>query len=237
MEPRALTVLVADDDRDIVRMLEKELRRENFDVLCAYDGMQALDVMKREPSIDMLILDVMMPRMDGLEVCREMGNEREIPVLILSARGDEADRIAGLQVGADDYMTKPFSIRELVERVKAHFRKRNRLEAHLRHRLQPTPSANGVIELDEQTYEATLRGRRLEVSAREFQLLIYLSRNPGRVLSREQIYYQVWGNEDGDIHTVTVHIKNLRKKLGPDHDLIRTVWGIGYRFMPKAEPE
>ncbi|MCD9026343.1 response regulator transcription factor [Cohnella silvisoli] len=230
------TILIADDDRDIVRMIEKELKRENFGVLCAYDGKQALEMMESEP-VDFLILDVMMPVMDGLEVCRRLGRERNIPVLILSARDREIDRIVGLEIGADDYMTKPFSLNELIARIKAHFRKMSRLEEQLLHKLHAATAINEVITLNEQTYEAFLRGQKLDISFKEFQLLSYFQRNPNRILSREQIYFQVWGNEEGDINTVTVHIKNLRKKFGQDHDFIRTVWGVGYRYTPKADSQ
>lgn len=227
------TVLVADDSRDIVAMIASELERENFDVLRAYDGKQALKIMADEP-VDFLILDIMMPEMDGLEVCRRLGNERNIPVLLLSARDREIDRIIGLEVGADDYMTKPFSLNELVARVKAHFRKMSRLEEHLLKRLHHNAAVQETLTLNERTYEAVLNGRKLDLSAKEFQLLAYFLRNANRILSREQIYDHVWGNDDGDINTVTVHIKNLRKKFGPDNAMIRTVWGVGYCFDQKA---
>lgn len=231
------TVLVADDDPDIVRLIADGLSYEQFRVVPAYSGQEALEHLKRQ-QIDFLILDIMMPELDGLEVCRRVRHEHNTPILILSARDRDVDKVIGLEIGADDYMTKPFSIQELTSRVKAHFRKVERLEQEWMSRITPddppsgsVPGADSPLYLNEVSYEAFVYGSKIDLSTKEFQILRYLKAHPNQVLTREQIYGSVWGDEYGDINTVTVHIKNIRKKLGRELDCIRTVWGIGYRFL------
>lgn len=235
------TVMVVDDDRDIVRLITDGLRYEQFDVLPAYSGKEALELMERQ-RVDYLILDIMMPGMDGLEVCRTVRRRYNTPILMLSARDRDMDKVIGLEIGADDYMTKPFSVQELTSRVKAHFRLIGRLEQEWQSRQgqeqeqqgneAKTPEeAGGPLCLNEATYEAFVYGCKVELSAKEFLILRYLRAHPNQVLSREQIYASVWGDEFGDINTVTVHIKNIRKKLGKELDCIKTIWGIGYRFL------
>ncbi|WP_141432552.1 response regulator transcription factor [Bacillus sp. 03113] len=229
------TILVVDDDRDIVRLISDGLKYEQFDVKPAYSGQEALDKVK-EGKIDFIILDIMMPGLDGLEVCRILRQQYNIPILILSARDRDMDKVIGLEIGADDYMTKPFSIHELTSRVKAHFRKIDRLQKEwLSQHEEVQTSGNymskGPLSLNKVTYEAFLYDKKMDLSTKEFQILSYLYDHPNQVLSREQIYENVWGDEFGDINTVTVHIKNLRKKLGKEFDSIKTIWGIGYKFV------
>ncbi|NGM85273.1 response regulator transcription factor [Paenibacillus sp. 7124] len=229
------TVLVVDDDRDIVRLLSDALKYEQFAVIPAYSGEEALHQIN-ENKIDFIILDIMMPGLDGLEVCRTVRQQYNIPILILSARDRDVDKVIGLEIGADDYMTKPFSIQELTSRVKAHFRKLERLQKEwstMQDESQPQAQCivDGPLVLNEATFETFLHGKKIELSTKEFQILLYLSLHPNQVLSREQIYENVWGDEYGEINTVTVHIKNIRKKLDKELDCIKTVWGIGYKFV------
>lgn len=221
-------ILVVDDDPDIVQLLDDALTYEQFAVMTAGNGDEALAILKRTP-IDLVVLDIMMPGLDGLETTRKIRQKYHMPILLLSARDREIDKVIGLEIGADDYITKPFGVQELVARIKAQFRQLERL-AHGQ-RMASAP----VLYIDEQKYEAFLRGQKLDLSTREFQILNYLYRHACHVLSREQIYENVWGEEYGDLNTVTVHIKNIRKKLGEDHVMIKTIWGVGYKFVAESE--
>lgn len=231
------TVLVVDDDKDIVNLITKSLRFEQFEVIPAYSGKEALYMLK-ENHIDFVVLDIMMPEMDGLEVCRNIRNAYNIPILFLSARDRDIDKIIGLEIGADDYMTKPFSIQELTSRIKAHLRKVDRLYKEW-NELSPNDDINTVktsqLVLDEKSFEAFLNNQKLDLSTKEFQILSFLKNHFNNVLTREQIYENVWGDEYGEINTVTVHIKNIRKKLGNQGDFIKTIWGIGYKYVEGKE--
>jgi DNA-binding response OmpR family regulator len=229
----AKTILVVDDDPDIIKLITQSLKYEQFEVIPAYSGNEALAVLE-ERNVDFVVLDIMMPEMDGLEVCRNIRNGYNIPILFLSARDREIDKIIGLEIGADDYMTKPFSIQELTSRIKAHFRKVDRLFEKWKEGRMDADSGGTVsgspLVLNEGTFEAFLNRQKLDLSTKEFQILAFLMQHPNMVLTREQIYENVWGDEYGEINTVTVHIKNIRKKLGTDYDLIKTIWGIGYKY-------
>lgn len=227
------TILVVDDDTDIRRLIIEALRYESFKVVDAQSGVDALKVMKKQV-IDFVILDIMMPGMDGMEVCRKIRKDWHTPILLLSAKDRELDKVVGLEIGADDYMTKPFSVNELIARIKAHFRKVERMEMELVHKKDTTEFVNCPLVIHEESYEVFLNGRKTELSTKEFQILIYLYRNPNQVLTREQIYTAVWGDEFGDINTVTVHIKNIRNKLGKKYDFIKTIWGVGYKFSKEG---
>lgn len=224
--------MVADDDREIVRLIADSLTDEGFQVLPAYDGVQVLNLLS-ESEVGLLILDIMMPEMDGLEVCRRIRNTTAAPIILLSAKGRELDKVVGLEVGADDYITKPFSINELVARVKAHLRRERR---NAPQPIPPKREAERIrfddIAVDKGTFEVWKNGRLINLSTKEFQILLYLIENQNLVVSREQIYDAIWGTggDYGDLNTVTVHIKNLRNKLDPQNRYIKTVWGIGYKF-------
>lgn len=228
------TILVVDDDRDIVRLITESLKFEQFNVIQAYSGKESLYILK-ENKIDFVVLDIMMPEKDGLEVCREIRSKHNIPILLLSARNRDMDKIIGLEIGADDYMTKPFSIQELTSRIKAHFRKMERLYQEWNNLRQEKDlsiqTSSSPLVLNDKTFEALLNNQKLELSTKEFQILSFLKNNPNSVLTREQIYDNVWGDEYGDLNTVTVHIKNIRKKLGRQYDFIKTIWGIGYKYI------
>jgi DNA-binding response OmpR family regulator len=232
------TILVVDDDQDIVKLITKSLRIEQFDVIPAYSGKEALTILK-ENHIAFVVLDIMMPEMDGLEVCRNIRNNYNIPILFLSARDRDIDKIIGLEIGADDYMTKPFSIQELTSRIKAHFRKVDRMYKEWNELRQDSEINTGTsvssLVLNDKTFEAFLDNRKLDLSTKEFQILSFLKHHPNNVLTREQIYENVWGDEYGEINTVTVHIKNIRKKLGSQYDFIKTIWGVGYKYVEGKE--
>ncbi|MFE6686262.1 response regulator transcription factor [Streptomyces sp. NPDC057743] len=232
-------VLVVDDDPTVAEVVAGYLDRAGFAVDVAADGPTAVARASTRPP-DLVVLDLMLPGMDGLEVCRRMRQDGPVPVIMLTARGDEEDRILGLEVGADDYVTKPFSPRELVLRV----------ESVLRRAGASSPTGggggstagwlhSGPLSVDPTARRATRHGTELPLTIREFDLLTFFLRNPGRATSREDLMREVWGWEFGDLSTVTVHVRRLREKIEDDPArprLISTVWGVGYRFDP-PEPD
>jgi DNA-binding response OmpR family regulator len=222
------TILVVDDEPTIVEVVELYLRREGFEVLTAADGHAALAAAEqRRP--DLVVLDLMLPGVGGLELTGRLRAAGRMPIIILTARGEEADRVVGLELGADDYVVKPFSPRELVARVKAVLRRTQPEEAPAAHVL-----ALGPLRLDSAARTATLDGRALSLTVREFDLLAFLMRHPGQVFTREQLLDNVWGYTfASDMSTVTVHIRRLREKIEADPAspaLLTTVWGVGYRL-------
>ena len=221
------SVLVVDDERSLVALVRGYLEREGYRVLTAADGPAALDLARAERP-DVLILDVLLPGLDGVEVCRRLRRFSDAYVLLLTARAEEVDMLVGLAVGADDYMTKPFSPRELVARVKALLRRpRGGGEA------APPIRRFGPLVVDEARHEVTRHGGVVPLTAREFALLAALAAQPGRVFTRAQLLERVWGDETYDDHLVDVHIANLRKKLEDDPARprwLQTVRGVGYRF-------
>lgn len=218
------TIVIVEDDPNIADLLDLYLRREGFRVLQASTGQTALDTIQREHP-RMAILDVSLPGgMDGLEVCRRVRATSPLPVLILTARDTEVDRVLGLEMGADDYVTKPFSPREVVARVKAILR---RAEGPIEH---PEVLMAGQVEVDLARREARVDSRVVPLTSREFQLLSFFAERPGRALSRQQLLDGVWGSGwYGDDRTVDAHVRQLRKKLGEALPL-NTVWGMGYRL-------
>lgn len=228
------TILVADDEQDIVTLITKGLKYEQFEVVPAYSGAEALAKIKEIP-IDFVVLDIMMPDMDGLEVCRHIRSNYNLPILFLSARDRDIDKIIGLEIGADDYMTKPFSIQELTTRIKAYFRKVDRMYEEWNGIRQDNnfgfQLANSPLVINEKTFEAFLNQQKLDLSTKEFLILAFLRQHPNQVLTREQIYQSIWGDEYGELNTVTVHINNIRKKLGAEYDFIKTIWGVGYKYV------
>ncbi len=219
------TVLVVDDEKNIVQLLKLYLSNEGYQVEAAYNGQEALDK-ARKLRPDLVVLDLMMPGIDGLEVCRRLRKESDVPVIILTARGEDVDKIVGLEVGADDYVTKPFNPRELVARVKAVLR-----------RYHPEGKASPVIEvgdlrIDVARREVSVGSRAVELRAKEFDLLVAFAQNPGIVLPREKLLSQVWGYDYlGDSRTIDVHVTWLREKLSGSNVQIRTVWGVGYKLV------
>ncbi|WP_405537458.1 response regulator transcription factor [Streptomyces sp. NBC_00075] len=224
---RAARVLVVDDDPTVAEVVSGYLDRAGYVVDRAGDGPTALaGAATHWP--DLVVLDLMLPGMDGLEVCRRMRERGPVPVIMLTARGDEDDRILGLEVGADDYVTKPFSPRELVLRVESVLR-----------RTRPTAGERPLdavgLTVDPAARRATKNGAELALTLREFDLLAFFLRHPGRAYGREDLMREVWGWDFGDLSTVTVHVRRLRNKVEDDPArprLIQTVWGVGYRFDP-----
>ena len=230
-------VLVVEDEPDIQEVVSYNLRQSGFEVATADDGETALERIEQEDP-DLVILDLMLPGVDGLEVCRMLKqNEaaKEIPVLMLTARSEEVDRIVGLELGADDYVVKPFSPRELVLRVRAILR-RSRAGREAPSVEGGAALEAGPLRIDPQEYRANLRGEPLELTATEFKLLRTLVERRGRVQSREELLNTVWEYEHaGYARTVDTHVRRLREKLGADASLVETVRGVGYRFKRRIE--
>ncbi len=229
-------ILVVEDEPTLVETLEYNLSRQGYDVSAAMDGPEALEIARRERP-DLVILDLMLPGIDGLEVCRVLRQEMSVPILMLTARDEEVDKVVGLEVGADDYMTKPFSMRELMARVKALLRRerliREQLSAEGRV-IDEQALTFGDLTIDMSRREVKRDGEILYLKPREYELLVFLARHRGMVLSRDLILERVWGwDYDGGSRTVDVHVHWLREKIEPDPknpDRIVTVRGVGYRF-------
>lgn len=223
-------ILVVDDDPTVVEVLSRYLDREGFDVRAAADGPTAVELATKEPP-DLVVLDLMLPQMDGFDVFRRIRLMGRVPVIMLTALGEEEDRVGGLEFGADDYVTKPFSPREVTARVKSVLT-RSVLDTAPTLTTGPTLRAD-ELQVDVGARIVTLAGQPVGLTPRETDLLIFLMRNPGVVFSREELMEAVWGWTYGDSATITVHIRRLREKLerDPGHPtLILTVWGVGYRF-------
>jgi DNA-binding response OmpR family regulator len=223
------TILVVDDEPIVREVVVRYLERDGYRTLEAGDGDRARELVERE-SPDLVVLDVMLPGQDGLDLCRWIRSQSSLPVIMLTARGEEADRIVGLELGADDYVTKPFSPRELAARVRTVLRRATpAAEA-------PTRVAFGDVELDGHSREVRKAGADVQLTAKEFDLLWFLASHPRRVFSRDQLMARVWGYEPAlDSGTVTVHVRRLRRKLEDDAERpkhLQTVWGVGYRLVP-----
>jgi two-component system response regulator VicR len=228
-----IKILVVDDEVSVTDLISYNLTKAHYEVLVAHDGETALEI-ARHSSPDLILLDLMLPRIDGLDVCRELRKTSQVPIIMITARGEETDRVIGLELGADDYVTKPFSVRELLARIKAVLR-----------RNQPkgtdggTPILTGPygLELDEDTRTVSINGSAMEITRLEFDLIQYFMINTGRVLSREQLLSQAWGYDFvGGARAVDSAIKRLRAKFRkhlPEVELIQTVRGIGYRLVRK----
>ena len=219
-----LKILVADDEGRMRKLVKDFLTKSNFDVLEAEDGSQALDLFYETKDIALIILDVMMPKMDGFEVCREIRQTSKVPIIMLTAKGDERDELQGFQLGVDEYITKPFSPKILVARVDAVLRRTKQLEE------SQYLEAGGIV-LDQTAHSVTIDGKPVDLSFKEFELLTYFMENKGIALSREKILNHVWNYDYfGDARTIDTHVKKLRSKLEGKGDLIKTIWGVGYKF-------
>ena len=231
------SVLVVDDEPNLVDLVKGYLEREGYAVHFASDGPSAVD-RARELRPDLVVLDVMLPGFDGFEVCRRLRQFTDAYVLMLTARGEEIDRIVGLEVGADDYLTKPFSPRELVARVKAMLRRPRASDGTGEDTSRVLRA--GDLTIDEGQHEVQLRGESVPLTPREFALLATLAEHPGRVFTRDQLLERVWGTAYYDAHVVDVHVANLRHKLGDDAThaaFLETVRGVGYRFAPPKKAQ
>ena len=229
MSPDTGRILVVDDDPTVADVVSRYLVRDGHEVVCVADGPAALRAAAERPP-DLVVLDLMLPGIDGLEVCRRLRDRWPVPIVMLTALGEETDRLVGLEMGADDYVTKPFSPRELALRVRSVLR---------RARGALTPSGgtltDGDLTVDAAAHEVRLGDREISLTAREFDLLAFLMRHPRQAFTRTDLLQKVWGWEFGDSSTVTVHVRRLREKIEEDPTAPRrilTVWGVGYRFEP-----
>jgi two-component system OmpR family response regulator len=230
-----IRVLIVEDDRTLLDVLKYNLAKEGYAVLTATDGVQALDVARSEKP-ELIVLDIMLPRLDGFQVCRILRSEMTVPILMLTAKAEETDKVVGLELGADDYMTKPFSMREFLARVRAMLRRAEmaRIEASSIKEAVHSVIKAGDLEIDLARHEVSRGGTVIDLSLKEFDLLTYLAKNRKQVFSREQLLEKVWGYDyAGDTRTVDVHVRWLRQKIeadpaNPRHLL--TVRGVGYKF-------
>lgn len=219
-----LKILIVDDESRMRKLVKDFLERDGFTVLEAGDGLEAMDVFYDNKDIALLILDVMMPKMDGWQVCREVRQVSQVPIIMLTARADEKDELQGFDLGVDEYIAKPFSPKILVARVEAILRRTNVLFS------EESINAGGIV-IDKTAHLVTIDNQPIELSYKEFELLSYFVENQGIALSREKILNNVWNYDYfGDARTIDTHVKKLRSKLGDKGDYIKTIWGMGYKF-------
>ena len=234
MAQQASRILLVDDEQSVQKLLAFPLRKDGYEVVCAFDGREALDRL-RDGSYDLVVLDLMLPKVDGFEVCRQVRASSSVPIIMLTARIEEIDKVLGLELGADDYITKPFSVREFRSRVKAVLR-RSQLAARSAEQAQE-PLEDGELRIDFDKRLVTLAGKPVRLTYVEFEILAALARHPGRVYGRATLLELVWGDSAyRDPRTIDVHIRHLREKLeaDPKHPaLVCTVRGVGYRFRDR----
>ena len=224
-----LKVLVVDDESRMRKLVRDFLVKKDFEVLEAGDGAEAIDIFFATKDIALVILDVMMPKMDGWQVCREIRSYSQVPIIMLTAKSDERDELLGFELGVDEYISKPFSSKILVARVEAILRRTSGLAAD-------DVIRAGGIEVNKAAHEVTIDGTSIELSYKEFELLTYFMENQGIALSREKILNSVWNYDYfGDARTIDTHVKKLRSKLGTKGDYIKTIWGMGYKFEVDAQ--
>lgn len=217
-------ILVVDDESRMRKLVKDFLQKNNYEVLEAGDGSEALDIFFEQNDIALIILDVMMPKMDGWQVCREIRNYSKVPIIMLTAKGDEKDELQGFDLGVDEYISKPFSPKILVARVEAILRRAGKAASG-------DVMEAGGIHLDQAAHMVTIDGQNVELSYKEFELLTYFMENKGIALPREKILNNVWNYDYfGDARTIDTHVKKLRSKLGVKGDMIKTIWGMGYKF-------
>lgn len=217
-------ILVVDDESRMRKLVRDFLVKNQYEVVEAADGAEALDLFFEKNDFDLVILDVMMPKMDGWQVCREIRAYSKVPIIMLTARADERDELMGFELGVDEYIAKPFSPKILVARVEAILRRSGQAA------LEMIVEAGG-IRLDKQAHSVTVEGQVVDLSYKEFELLTYFMENKGIALSREKILNSVWNYDYfGDARTIDTHVKKLRNKMGEKGDLIKTIWGMGYKF-------
>ena len=219
-----LKVMVVDDEARMRKLVRDFLVKDNFNVIEAADGEEALSKFYEDKDIALILLDVMMPKMDGWQVCREIRKESKVPIIMLTARGDERDELLGFDLGVDEYISKPFSPKILVARVEAILRRTNKMN-------QNDILEAGGIEINKSAHQASVNGQPIELSFKEFELLTYFLENQGIALSREKILNNVWNYDYfGDARTIDTHVKKLRSKMGSKGNYIKTIWGMGYKF-------
>ena len=219
-----IKVLVVDDESRMRKLVRDFLVKKGYDVVEAGDGEEALDIFYADKEISLIILDVMMPKMNGFEVCREIREHSKVPIIMLTAKGGENDELNGFELGVDEYISKPFSPKILVARVEAILRRTNQTD-------EAQTLTAGAITIDQSAHIVTIDGKPVELSYKEFELLTYFIENAGIALSREKILNSVWNYDYfGDARTIDTHVKKLRSKMGSHGDYIKTIWGMGYKF-------
>ena len=219
-----IKILVVDNESRMRKLVKDFLEREGFEVLEAGDGMEAMEIFYEEKEIALIILDVMMPKMDGWQVCREVRQSSKVPIIMLTARSEERDELQGFDLGIDEYISKPFSPKILVARVEAVLRRTHGIDAS-------SVMDAGGIEIDKSAHMVKIDGKEIDLSFKEFELLTYFVENQGIALSREKILNNVWNYDYfGDARTIDTHVKKLRNKLGDKGNYIKTIWGMGYKF-------
>ncbi|MBD5499319.1 MAG: response regulator transcription factor [Lachnospiraceae bacterium] len=219
-----LKVLVVDDESRMRKLVKDFLLKSNYDVIEAEDGVQAVDIFFAQKDIALVVLDIMMPKMDGFQVCREIRAYSKVPIIMLTAKSDERDELQGFELGVDEYISKPFSPKILVARIEAILRRTNQ-GAHA------GVMKAGGIEVNKDAHMVKIDGRDIELSYKEFELLTYFMENKGIALSREKILNHVWNYDYfGDARTIDTHVKKLRSKMGEKGEMIKTIWGMGYKF-------
>lgn len=232
-------ILVVDDEKPIADILQFNLEKEGYEVVCAYDGIQAVKMVE-ENQPDLILLDIMLPQMDGMEVCREIRKKYEMPIIMLTAKDSEIDKVLGLELGADDYVTKPFSTREILARVKANLRRTQQVASFEPEKSDTNDITIGPLVVHPDAYVISKRGEMIELTHREFELLHYLAKHIGQVMTREHLLQTVWGYDYfGDVRTVDVTVRRLREKIedSPSHPLwIVTRRGVGY-YLRNPEQE
>lgn len=220
-----LKVLIADDEARMRKLVSDYLTRNDFDVIEAEDGEEATDIFFRVKDIALVVLDVMMPKMDGWEVCTEIRQHSKVPIIMLTAKSDEKDELLGFKLGVDEYITKPFSPKILVARIEAILRRSNAIDNDI--------TDIGGIKIDKSAHQVSVDGKEIDLSVKEFELLSYFVLNKGVALSREKILNNVWNYDYyGDARTIDTHVKKLRSKIGEKGEYIKTIWGMGYKFEP-----
>ena len=219
-----LKILVVDDESRMRKLVKDFLIKNNYDVIEAEDGAQAVDIFFEQNNIALIILDVMMPKMDGWQVCKEIREYSKVPIIMLTAKSDERDELLGFELGVDEYISKPFSPKILVARVEAILRRTSQVSA------DEMIEAGGIV-INKVAHSVSVDGQPIELSYKEFELLTYFMENKGIALSREKILNSVWNYDYfGDARTIDTHVKKLRSKMGAKGDLIKTIWGMGYKF-------
>lgn len=229
-------ILIVDDEKEIRDLVEIYLKGEGYETVKAGDGEEALVILRNDPKIDLIILDIMMPKLNGIEACLKIREEREMPIIMLSAKSEDVDKILGLNMGADDYLTKPFNPLELVARVKSQLRRYHKFNSGKvdKEDISDNKIIIDELEVDLDIHEVTIRGKEIKLTPTEFDILVLLSSNRGKIFSIENIYESVWNQEfmESD-NTVMVHIRKIREKIEEDSrkpKYIKTVWGVGYKI-------
>lgn len=230
----AKRVLVVDDEKLIVKGIRFSLEHEDFEVECAYDGEEALEKVKEKP-FDIILLDVMLPKLTGFEVCQQIREFSDVPIIMLTAKGDDMDKILGLEYGADDYITKPFNILEVKARIKAIIRRSGRSgQKQDENKNEQIQTENEAVRLDKDGRRAFIEGREVSLTAKEFELLEFLMNHSNKIYSRDKLLHEVWGEDyPGDVRTVDVHIRRMREKIETNPSepkYLHTKWGVGYYF-------